>query len=69
MMPDPAMLSDAASRLGGTVSSGHPGLTVRQVRRGPDVWVLAVSGELSLMAYAHAESKVATRRGRFGQIG
>ena len=30
------------------MSSDHPGFTVRRVRRGPDVWVLAVSGELSL---------------------
>jgi len=29
------------------VASDHPGVTVRQVRRGPDALVLAVSGELS----------------------
>ena len=36
-----------ASNGGREVTSDHPGLTVRRVRRGPDAWVLAVSGELS----------------------
>ena len=29
------------------MTSDHPGVAVRRVRRGPDAWVLAVSGELS----------------------
>jgi hypothetical protein len=40
-------LTTATSGGGREVTSDHPGLVVRRVRRGPDAWLLAVSGELS----------------------
>jgi hypothetical protein len=36
-----------ASNGGREVAPDDPGVAVRRVRRGPDAWVLAVSGELS----------------------
>jgi anti-sigma regulatory factor (Ser/Thr protein kinase) len=45
----------------------HPGLTVRQVRRGPDAWVFAVSGELSQRSawvVSGAVAKALTNSGR-----
>jgi hypothetical protein len=40
-------MSNTASNGGHEVANDHAGIAVRRVRRGPDGWVLAVSGELS----------------------
>ena len=50
------------------MSSDPSGLTVRQVRRGPNAWVLAVSGELSLRSAGLVSGAVATALAESGRV-
>jgi anti-sigma regulatory factor (Ser/Thr protein kinase) len=50
------------------VSSDPSGLAVRQVRRGPNAWVLAVSGELSLRSAGLVSGAVAKALAESGRV-
>ena len=56
-------------RAGGCeVGSDHPGVAVRRVRRGPDAWVLAVSGELSQRSAGLVSGAVSTALANSGRV-
>ena len=62
-------VSDTASSFGGCeVASDHSGLTVRRVRRGPDAWVLAVSGELSQRSAGLVSGAVSAALANSGRV-
>jgi len=48
--------------------SDHPGVAVRRVRRGPDAWVLAVSGELSQRSAGQVSGAVSAALANSGRV-
>ena len=57
-----------ASNGGREVTSDHPGVAVRRVRRGPDAWVLAVSGELSQRSAGQVSGAVSAALANSGRV-
>jgi hypothetical protein len=57
-----------ASNGGREVTSDHPGVSVRRVRRGPDAWVLAVSGELSQRSAGLVSGAVSAALANSGRV-
>ena len=53
---------------GARVASDHPGVVVRRVRRGPDAWVLAVSGELSQRSAGQVSGAVSAALANSGRV-
>jgi anti-sigma regulatory factor (Ser/Thr protein kinase) len=57
-----------ASNGGRDVTSDHPGVAARRVRRGPDAWVLAVSGELSQRSAGLVSGAVSAALANSGRV-
>jgi anti-sigma regulatory factor (Ser/Thr protein kinase) len=61
-------MSNTASNGGHEVANDHAGIAVRRVRRGPDGWVLAVSGELSQRSAGLVSGAVSAALANSGRV-
>src|SRR3954453_16589460 len=65
---DPARFRTSRRAGGCEMASDHPRLTMRRVRRGPDAWVLAASGELSQQSAGLVSGAVTAALANSGRV-